>query len=802
LLRAKTRWKCADCHPEDIERLVHSLHIDPIIARLLVVRGLTEPDQARRFLFGAREDFHDPFLLDGMDVAVERIHRAIRNGERIRIYGDYDADGVSSTSLMTHLMRQLEANFDYYIPNRFTEGYGLHIPALQKAKDEGVKLLITVDTGISAVEQVEFANGIGLDVIITDHHEPPEVIPDAFAIINPKKPACSYPFDMLAGVGVAFKLAHALLGRLPEEWLEIAAIGTIADLVPLVDENRLLVKYGLEQMNRTRLPGMKSLVSLLGASDKVVGVGHVGFGIAPRINAGGRLDSADEAVKLLTTVDDLEAEHLSRTLDSLNKERQRLVEEMTQEAFAMWEEMRIPSEEHFIVLAKEGWNAGVIGIVASKLVEKYYRPVIILSIDREKGLAKGSARSIEALDLYQALTHCKDLLPHYGGHKMAAGMTLPVEQIDELRKRLNSLAKEWLSEEDYIPLTKVDMECKLDPIDLPLLQEMQRLAPFGIGNPTPRWLVRGVTLGEIRTLGKNQNHLKMQLIGNKKMDAIGFHMADTADHLTVGSNPRLVGEFQINEWNDILRPQFMIKDIEVPHVQVFDWRTNASNPVDRLERWNTLLEGESIKEQAALVLFNKATWDERLDENIKRAFKDNVGLVNRVGGFEALQQQDGAHCDFSNIKYVLFVDIPERMNQWNTALKPFPNIERVYCCFPQPDRAVSIPVIPERDHFGKVYRWLNAMDRFPTHTDLGKISHKVGLSVTMIEFMIHVFKELGFVVEEGNTLRVVPSPVKRDLDESALYQRTKETDEVEKTLVNSSTKQLSEYILKQIELNG
>jgi single-stranded-DNA-specific exonuclease len=797
LLHAKTRWQSATCPQDSIDRLVDHLHIDPLIARLLVVRGLTEPDQAQRFLFGSTADFHDPFAMHDMDVAVERVHEAIRNQEKIRIYGDYDADGVSSTTLMSYLMRSLGANFDYYIPNRFNEGYGLNIAALDKAKSEGVRLVITVDTGISAVEQAQHAREIGLDLIITDHHEPPELLPDAYAVINPKKPGCSYPFDMLAGVGVAFKVAHALLGRLPEEWFEIAALGTIADLVPLVDENRLIVKYGLEQMGRTALPGMKALIQMSGVKDSVVGVGHVGFGMAPRINAGGRLDTADDAVKLLTTYDEQEAEQLAYALDQMNKERQRLVEEMTKEAVEMWEELRTPAQDHFIVLAKEDWNVGVVGIVASKLVEKYYRPVIILGIDPAKGIAKGSARSIDGFDLYGALTECHELLQHYGGHKAAAGMTLEIKNVDAFRRRLNELASERLSEEDKIPLTKVDAECELQQIDMPLLEQIEKMAPFGMGNPSPKWLIKGSILGEARTLGKGNSHLKMQLIGDKRVDAIGFHIGKLAHHLTLHSQPRIVGELQVNEWNGIRRPQVLVHDISVPHSQIFDWRCPAQESSDWLNHWRDTEPGEQMKRQTALILYHKKAWD-GLSQMFAPSFEySNVWHVNLVGGLELLQGVESS-VDSSDVRNLIMLDVPERLTQWETGLSYFPQIERIYCCYEKPE-STPIPMVPEREQFGKVYRLLNTIGRVPGEKELEKLSYKAGLSVAMVQFMIEVFLELGFVVREGNTLKVALSPAKRELDQSTLFIGKQEKVEIDKAFIFSSTKQLTEFIQQTLK---
>jgi single-stranded-DNA-specific exonuclease len=342
MLQGKARWTVGQSEEggDKAQTLEKELNVSPFLSRLLAARGITESEQAAAFLHGGTDCIHDPFLLDGMDLAVGRIRRAIESGEKIRIYGDYDADGVSSTSLMVSLFKQLGCDFDYYIPHRVQEGYGLHNGAIDIAKEQGVSLMVTVDTGISAVEQIAYAASLGIDVVVTDHHEPPEHLPGAYALVNPKKSDCPYPFKQLAGVGVAVKLAQALLGRWPEELLEYVAIGTIADLMHLSDENRMMVKQGIERIRNTANPGLRALLEVSGVAVKDVNSTHIGFALAPRINASGRLLSADAAVRLLTTDSEQEAMQLADNLDALNKERQRIVDDMTKEAAAMVERLR------------------------------------------------------------------------------------------------------------------------------------------------------------------------------------------------------------------------------------------------------------------------------------------------------------------------------------------------------------------------------------------------------------------------------------------------------------------------------
>ena len=371
-----------------------------------------------------------------------------------------------------------------------------------------------------------------MDYILTDHHEPGPELPEALAIIHPKLKDNLYPFKDLAGVGVAFKLAHALLGELPEDLLEIAAIGTIADLVPLIGENRLIAAKGIEKLRHTTRPGLVSLMKVAKIEQSVLTEETIGFSLAPRLNAVGRLGPADFAVDLLMTEDTSEAKEWAEEINELNKERQAIVAQAAEEAILEVEKNYPLETNHVLVIGREGWNAGVIGIVASRLVERFYRPTIILSYDSEKGLAKGSARSIEGFDLFKNLSTCRDLLPHFGGHPMAAGMTLNIKDVPELRARLNQLATEQLTAEDYIPVTNLDGAVSIAETSLQTIEEMNLLAPFGVSNPKPQILIDSVKLSNIRKIGSNQNHLKLQLEeGDIQLDGVGFGLGEYADHI-------------------------------------------------------------------------------------------------------------------------------------------------------------------------------------------------------------------------------------------------------------------------------
>ncbi|WP_146941477.1 single-stranded-DNA-specific exonuclease RecJ, partial [Bacillus licheniformis] len=562
MLASKMRWDVQTPDKEKVEQLAGRLGITPLAASLLVMRGYDTADKASSFLYGNDARFHDPYLLKDMEKAVRRIKQAISDQEKIMIYGDYDADGVTSTTVLLQMLKKCSAQADFYIPDRFKEGYGPNEAAFRGIKESGYSLIITVDTGIAGVHEAEVAKELGIDLIITDHHEPGPVLPDAYAIIHPKQPGCGYPFKELAGVGVAFKLAHALNGELPEDLLDLCAIGTIADLVPLHDENRQIAKRGMEQFRKTKRPGLKALAKIAGAEIHNADEETIGFQIAPRLNAVGRIEQADPAVNLLNTEDEREAEELAEDINALNKERQKIVNQMTEEAVQMIEEEGL--DQPVIVVARPGWNPGVVGIVASKLVERFYRPAIVLGVDEEKGIAKGSARSIKGFDLFQNLSECRDILPHFGGHPMAAGMTLNLEDVSALRERINRQAEAVLTEADFIPVQDVDLCCRLEDISVDSIAEMNLLAPFGTGNPKPFVLVSDVKIDDARKIGANKNHLKLVLADDgNKLDCIGFYKGDIEEGIVPGAKISIVGELSINEWNNRKKPQLMIKDAAV-----------------------------------------------------------------------------------------------------------------------------------------------------------------------------------------------------------------------------------------------
>ncbi len=768
LLQSKTRWKVNEYNQINTNLLVNELQVTPLVASLLVNRGLTTAESAREFIEPDSLEFHDPFLLDQMDIAIERITKAIENEERILVFGDYDADGVSSTTVMVTALKEKGAHVDFYIPNRFTEGYGPNETAFRWAKSQGFSLIITVDTGISALHEAEVAKDLGIDLIITDHHEVGPELPVATAIIHPNKPNSQYPFKELAGVGVAFKVAHALRGEVPTDLLDVAVIGTIADLVPLHGENRLLAKKGIRALQNTKRPGLKALLKKAKVEFNEISEETVGFAIGPRINAVGRLQSADPAVDLLMTNDPEEASYIADEIDELNKERQQLVNQMTQEAIQDVEENYPPSSNSVLVIAKEGWNSGVVGIVASRLVDRFYRPTIVLSIDSEKGLAKGSARSIEGFNLYESLSTCRDILPHFGGHPMAAGMTLKVEDVDDLRNRLTMIANEVLTAEDFQPITIVDAICSLDDVSIESILEMNKLAPFGMGNPKPKVQIIDVGINSIRRIGADQRHLKVVLQDDSNtLDGVGFGLGHACEGISPLSKVSVIGELSINEWNNSRKPQIMLQDLAVNEWQLFDVRG--------MRDFASYLE-KLIDDKLQLIAFSKATIDKLGLTNRE------ISIVSSLGEASRLQFES---------KHVVLLDLPEE-DEWIKALfeTGFPN--RIYTLFfHEQDHFFS--TIPTREHFKWFYAFLAKKGPFNMNRYAHELAKYRGWSTETIDFMSQVFFELDFVKIDNGLISLSNHAKKRDLTESRTYQLKSKRIELEKQLLYSSYHQLKHW---------
>lgn len=533
-----------------------------LIEKILYRRGIKQESAIDRFLAPSKSQLHSPYLLNDMDKAVKRIQTAKQNNEHIVIYGDYDVDGVTSTSILYMFLKEQGYKASYYIPNRTEEGYGLNTGAIELIKSYS-SLMITVDTGIAANNEVAFANEIGIDIIITDHHECQEKLPDAYCVINPKRRDTTYPFDSLAGVGVTFKLIHALaLAEQVEEkiwkYIDIVALGTIADVVPLRDENRVITYFGFKQMKETEHLGLKALLALVQNGDQKITSNVIGFQIGPRINAAGRISDAKIGVELLTTKDQQVAKTIAEALDNENHKRQEMEIAILKEAEAYIEAHIDIKNEDMIIVAGEGWHHGVIGIVASRILNKYYKPTIILTL--EDGIYSGSARSIEGFNIFEALTHVKEHLVRFGGHEMAAGLSLEKDSLEAFRKDINQYAKGYLNEELLTPGLDIDLELLPEEISLEVCEQLEKMEPFGVSNPTPTFAVRGC-IQYAQKIGGDK-HLKIALQSHHTvLHGIGFDKGYLADCLTEGEEIIVACEITKNIWNNRVSVQLRIKDI-------------------------------------------------------------------------------------------------------------------------------------------------------------------------------------------------------------------------------------------------
>ncbi|GKX29382.1 hypothetical protein SH1V18_18620 [Vallitalea longa] len=564
-MKPKYKWNLKQKNEQLIDDLSKKYRFSTIIATILSNRNIVMEDEIVRFLNADKDKFYNPYLLKDMDKAVERILKAIENKENITIYGDYDVDGITSTSILYMFLEENGVKVNYYIPNRLKEGYGLNNEAIERIHIDNTQLLITVDTGITAISEVDYANTLGLDIVITDHHECQESIPNAIAVIDPKRKDCNYPFDMLAGVGVAFKLIHALSEKLDNvesiwKYMDIVAVGTVADIVPLIDENRIITKLAFETMQNSWNIGLKSLIKVAGTNrEGKITAGIIGFRIAPRLNAAGRLGDAKRGVELFVTKDKDKAAHIAERLNEENITRQELEQSIYDEAVHIIERTIDVDSTKVIVVSSNNWHHGVIGIVSSRITEKYYRPSILLSV--EDGIATGSARSVEGFNIFEALCSVKDLFLKFGGHEMAAGMSLKDELIDELRNGVNKYAQDNMKSDTLTPKLTADMEININEIDIPLIEEIIKLEPYGVGNPEPKFICKG-KVNDVRKIGKENNHLKMVVDYNKNnIDGIGFGMAEYYDSVNISTEIALLGTLNINEWNGTKKPQIMLKDI-------------------------------------------------------------------------------------------------------------------------------------------------------------------------------------------------------------------------------------------------
>lgn len=765
MLASKANWDFLSNKQDSSSINTKNMNISPITIELLMQRGITSAEDIENFISPNLKHLQEPYNLSMIKKATERVHKAIKDKEKILVFGDYDADGVTSTTLLLKTLQELGAKCDFYIPNRFTEGYGPNEQAFRRAYEEGFSVIITVDTGIASVQEAIVAKQLGLDLIITDHHEIQDELPDAFAIINPK---CStaYPFIDLAGVGVAFKFAECLLGYFPEHLLDLVAVGTIADLVPLINENRVLTYFGLRELTTTKNVGFRALKKICNIEGNVTEE-DVGFSIGPRLNAVGRIEDAGLAVELLMTEDEQKAEQIAEMIQEINETRQQLVNKIIVEAEQMIEFNE--NDRNVIIVAKKGWNEGVLGIVASRLVNKYDRPVIVLSIKDENGEMKGSARSIPAFNLFKNCMQIKEFFTQFGGHSQAAGMTFPQENLLLIQKKLNELIKDQLVIEDFSKVIEINKKLAISHINEELINEINLLAPFGMGNSKPVFHVEGVPF-EVRHIGHMNKHLKLQFKqDNILLEGIGFNMGDLYKYITPYTTISIVGKLNINEWNGVKKAQIIIDDIKIDEPQLFDHRGRREIdilPYVKNSKHNIVLSNEGLEESEPL-------WEhvEQVNYNIN---------VNMIGEVDSLYIFD-LPPDLMTLKKIIETTKPNN----------------IHVCY-YVKKSTYLSSFPSRDSFKWFYSLILTRSKLDLKTELNNIMRTKKWTKERIIFMAQVFSELEFIEINDGVIQAIPAPKKRDLQESKIYQQQLSKAEIEKTLYYSNYEKLKTWFESSI----
>ncbi len=554
------KWECYDIDEKLLYDFMQKYKLNEILARVLISKNITKKDDMDLFMNPTRKDFHDPFLMPDMNIIVDRILKAIDNEEKIMIYGDYDADGITSITVLKTFLEERGLKVESYIPNRLDEGYGLNKEAIKKIYDSGYRLIITVDCGISGIDEVDYANSLGMEVLITDHHEPGQNLPNALAIVDAKRKDNQYPFNQLAGVGVVFKLIQAISISLNLDekeylkYLDIVCIGTISDIVPLSDENRVIAKLGLKLVNQTKNIGLKALLEILGF--KQIDSGIISFGVAPRINACGRMGNEKVALDLFLSKDYETARKIAIKLNEYNSERQAIEKRIFDEATEKIEKEE--KENACIIVGGEGWHHGIIGIVASKVTDMYFKPSILICF--EENIGKGSGRSIPGFDLHEALMQCSNELEKFGGHAMAVGVTLEKSKFNEFKTKLEEYAKKCEIDK-IVPIIYIDSELSLKNIDIDSVKSLKLLEPYGESNKTPLFMFKNLKINSIRALSEGK-HLKLTLKeDNFMINAIGFNMGELSEKYLIDDKIDIVGSLEINSFNGNDSIQIVIKDI-------------------------------------------------------------------------------------------------------------------------------------------------------------------------------------------------------------------------------------------------
>lgn len=756
MIKPKYKWKLIKPTEYISDELTSKLKLTPIVKKILESKSIID-EQAIESIISDTDINHDALQLSDMTKTIERIKRAIANDEKILVYGDYDADGVTSTTILVTTLQLLGAQVGWHIPNRFTEGYGPNELAFINAHDEGITLIITVDNGIQGHNEVKMVQDLGVDVIVTDHHEIGSTLPEAYAIVHPMHPSFNYPFQQLCGAGVAYKLAQALIENVPDYFKALVAIGTIADLVSLTDENRSLVKQGLKVLNDQCPTSVKALLKEAGYNDNI-DEETIGFIIGPRLNAVGRLDDASLACELLMTDDEEEAAFLAEQVEHFNRERKDIVATITEEAMAM-AETKVKNGDLFLLLAKENWHEGVLGIVASKIVETFALPTLILNIDREQNHAKGSARSIDQVSMFEILSAHQELIAKFGGHHMAAGMTMDIENIESLAEGLNKWMKELSETTSLDPVKPVDVLLTENDITIKNIRDMNRLRPFGTDFSRPIFEMDDLSVSSVKAIGQQKNHLKLTL-GESNIAALFWQNGHLEPELQDEQPINILGSVQINEWNGNQSPQLIIQDIAMNEQQILDYRSKRKS-----------LPFTENDENIVVLIHPKS---------------DKVNANEYYYGEEIKQQTDK----------VVLRDLPTSMEDLSNSLQQL-QFSQLYIVL-QHNHSIYFDGIPNMDVFKKCYKALITKQETNIQKEGMLLCQHLSVKPDTLKFMLKVFLDLNFVTQEDGLIRINQQPDKRSIDSSKVYQLRQQRMDVEKQLLYQDFSEIKNWIKSQL----
>ena len=762
MINSRYQWHFPEVsNQKAIKTLSETFGITELIAKILVNRGYDTVEAANAFLRPELSGLHDPFLLHDMDKAIERLMQAIDSGQKIIVYGDYDVDGMTSTAIMTWALELMGANVDYFVPSRFSDGYGPNLANYQKLAAEGMQLLVTVDNGVSGKDEIAWLMAQGIDVIVTDHHELPEELPVATAIVHPRHPEGSYPFGGLSGAGVAFKVVSALLEEPADEVLDLAALGTVADVMSLTDENRIIVKQGLESLKLDPRPGVAALLAAAGTQLSDIDSSTIGFTIAPRLNALGRLENATTGVQLLLMDELEEAKPLADHVNALNQERQQLVTKITT---AAQEQATQLSEDPVLVVAGENWHEGVLGIVASKLVEQTGKPTIVLNVNGDE--MKGSGRSVAAFDLFTALDGHRDLMTTFGGHASAAGMTVPTNNLTALRAALRDEA----AQQQLATAQKADMQIATTVTAADFTKEnfdnLQVLAPFGEGNPEPLFMLDLRGVNQVKTMSEGKHLRFIAQTDTDQLPVVAFGWGNQASALAGHfSSLQIVGTMSQNSYRGNISYQLMLRDMSAKGAAILDWRTSH-------------LTKQTFSKPVTYVFFKE------------KHLQQLAAYVDPAA--QALMWQDALQ--MSNIQTMVLVDLPDSLDQLQTLLQtstPGRLAPMFYVQSP-----VYLQKVPSKQVFSNVYKFVLSFKDINLQTQFDAMVKHLKISNMTLKLILKVFLEAKFVTIDNGVLNAVPNPTPMKLTQTQTFQRFMAQRDLEQQLIYSTTAELETLLMK------